>query len=379
MSFYPTTTADRSGHDYIYGDALRNMSIWTDRYYHIQRLVRLNEGSLKLSARDIHIDSWTKWEDFYKGHWNDELLRGAYDLHREVLYNEIVIESDYPEYEDNYDSAKIIGEILENKGFIPHYYYSGSKSVHIHVYIDFSRLGTVDPLLQGLVMQRFKSGNRFRKAFIEYIRGLMIRCWDTGVREFDEQLIHSSHLIRAEQSKNKRGYKTFLGYSYKDMSFIPRICNEKNRIYPKIGEIKLSTEYNAQILVEEFWNEIVIKDKKKKVKRKESALSKWANPDAKEQLRDCVKFLLTDKFISKGDGYKRAMFILVNELKRVHNSTDTLTILNDWNSRIDNPIPEEMLQHSLRSKEYSLSCGYIHSFLESLGFTDIKCKGKVYK
>ena len=38
-------------------------------------------------------------------------------------------------------------------------------------------------------------------------------------------------------------------------------------IYPKIGKIRLSTEYNAQVLVEEFWNTIVLKDKKKKVKR----------------------------------------------------------------------------------------------------------------
>ena len=381
MSYYPTSQTDSIGRDYIMGDPLRNHSIWVNRFYHLLKLSNLNKSTLKLSVRDITTNHWTKWEDLYKCHWSDDLLRGAYDLHREVLYNEVVIESDYPDYVDNYDATRIIGAILEKKGFIPHYYYSGSKSIHCHVYLDFAQLGKVDQILQNMIMQKYKTGNRFRKEFIEFVRGLMIRCWDTGIREFDEQLIHSSHLIRAEQSKNKRGYKTFLGYTYKDLSFVPKICNEVNRIYPVIGKIKISTDYDAQNLVEEFWNSIVIKDKKNKVKRRESALSRWSNPDAKEQLRYCVGFILSDKFKTANDGYKRAMFILINELKRFNNTEDTIAQLYDWNHRMNYPLTNEMINYHMKSKEYNLSCNYIHTFLETLGFNDVAalCKGKVYK
>ena len=379
MSYYPSRGSDAVGLDYINGDALRNRSIWANRFQHLLALARLNGDALKLSARDIATGSWTKWEDFYKGHWDDRLLRGGYDLHREVLYNEIVIESDYPDYVDNFDATRIIGAILEKKGFIPHYYYSGSKSIHCHVYLDFAQLGKVDQILQDLIMQRYRTGNRFRKEFIEFVRGLMIRCWDTGIREFDEQLIHSSHLIRAEQSRNKKGYKTFLGYTYKDLSFVPKICNEDNRIYPEIGGIRVSKGYDAQALVEEFWNGIVLKDRKSKVRRKESALSRWSNPNAKEHLRHCVRFMLSDRFKTAGDGYKRAMFILINELKRIHSIDETMLILHDWNRRMGHPISD--FKPHINSKEYSLSCGYIHSFLETLGFNDVAalCKGKVYK
>jgi hypothetical protein len=387
MSFTAHPNKDWKDWDYLLGNL--DMSIVTERYYHLMDFSFKYDKDFKVALHDPHTGAWTKWQAF--PHWMVERsgsskwnrswsMSPAYDVHRSVVENEIVIESDYPEYEDNAEAARIIGAILEKKGFIPHYYYSGNKSIHIHVYLKFAALLKADMLLQDQIVQKYKTRGRFIKAFMTWLRGLMIRCWDTGIREFDEQLVHPTHLIRSEMSKNKLGYKTFLGYTHKDLSFIPYVCNEKNKIYPKLGKIKESEDFNAQELLEEFMAAEDRSDRRKKVKRREANLMKWLNPGATEGLRGCVKWLLSDDFKERGDGFHRAMFILANELKRILGPAEALAVLKDWNKRMDFPIKEEDMEYRMTLKNYTLSCDYIHSFIKGLGFdVSEKCKSKIYK
>lgn len=385
MSFVAESYDNYEQWDYICGDPMIDMSIMTTRYYF---LLYLNyEHDLKVAFRDPDTNSWTKWDSFpgllYKSIYNgrylkEESLQPAVDVHRGVLENEIVIESDYPEYEQNYEATKIIGAILEHKGFIPHYYYSGNKSIHTQVYIDWSCINEADVLLREQIISKYHTVNRFKKVFITWLRKLMISGWNTNIREFDTDLIRASHLIRCELSKNKLGYKTFLGYTHRSMSFIPYVCNETNRIYPRLGEIKLSKPKNIDGLLTEFLNAEDIMARKKKVKRKEASLSRWMNTPPSESLRECVRAILSDEFIEVKDGTKRGMFILVNELKRLYGVSQARILIYDWNKRLDIPINNADIDSRFNQKDYTLSCDYIHKFLESLKIST-KCKGKIYK
>jgi len=373
MSFIATENENFETWDYIIGNVY--LSILEKRYSYLWKIHNFS-NPIKIALRDPQNDYWTKWVSFpgpltdYRG------VTEAIDVHRSILKNEIIIESDYPTYEENYEAAKVIGRIVEKKGFQPLYYYSGNKSIHVHVFFDWGCLKTLNSEIKERILQKFNVIG-FQKRFIEYLRAKMISCWDTNVKKFDEDLIKSTHLIRCELSKNKMGYKTFLGYTYRDMSFIPYVCNEQNRIYPELGEIKLSSPPKIQELVEEFIDEIDIKEKREKVRQRN-----WTprNSDAPKKIRECVKAILNEDFKKFGDGFQRGMFILLNELRRAMGDTQARIIINDWNARMGFPIKDKEIEYRMGIKNYSLSCGYIHDFLKEIGI-DIskKCKGKIYK
>ena len=325
--------------DYICGNL--NMSIATDRYYYLEKLNQ--QQKLKIALMDRDNNHWTKWGGFPGGLLSNKHRGVAVDVHRSMMDNEIVIESDYPDYIDNFEASKIIGKILEGKGFIPHYYYSGNKSIHIHVFIDWVTFCQVED----------------RKKFIEWLRAEMISCFGTNVRQFDKDLIKASHLIRCELSKNKKGYKTFLGYTHNDLSFIPYVCNEDNRIYPRLGKIKLSSPHCAWDLMEDFLAE------EKKVKP--TATSYFNPDDCPGEIREAVQRLLSDDFKKVGDGLGRAMFIILSELRRVLGDNEAKARLMEWNVRMGFPILQTDIDYRFTKKAYTLSNKYINDFMEEIG------------
>lgn len=377
----------------IYDNGKYGLSISCNRYYYLEEL---NEkcGNLKVACRDITNNGWSRWNTFPGLLWQttqinrwatSSKMSAAIDVHRSVLPNEIVIESDYPTYEENYDASKIIGAILEHKGFSPHYYYSGNKSIHIHVFLDWNVLHAVywdefentPKKIGSLIETDIKN---FQKKFMDWLRKKMISCWDMKAREFDEELVRASHLIRAELSKNKKGFKTFLGYSHKDMSFIPYICNESNMIYPRLGKIRLSNPSCMKELLEEFQESRVVESKIERIKKKNKPLSRWIGTSEKKQLRLCIKAILSDDFSKVNDGFKRGMFFLVNELRDVFGDETAKIMANDWNKRIGNKVPKSEIDYRFKIKHYTISCERIHKFLKEIGIEiEEKCNRKVYK
>ena len=198
-----------------------------------------------------------------------------------------------------------------------------------------------------------------RKRFIEWLRAKMITCWDTNIRKFDKDLIKSTHLIRCELSKNKKGYKTFLGYTHNDLSFIPYVCNEDNRIYPRIGKIKLSSPHCALELIEKF-----LEDKNKP---KPTPTSRFDPSDCPNEIRKGVGLLLSDDFKKVEDGTSRAMFIIVSELRRVVGDDKARSMVYDWNTRMGSPIKQSDIDYRFTKKAYTLSNKYINDFLEEVG------------
>jgi len=364
-------------------------SIAVDRYYFLMKLNSMS--SIKISLRDPASGAWTTWDQFpgklftlgaknsYTKKREGGSLAAAVDVHRSVLENEVVIESDYPEYGDNYEAMKLIGKILEAKGFVPHYYYSGSKSIHCHVFLDFKMFLTLDKSTQTEIIASFKGRSLFVKKFMTWLRDRLITAWGLNLREFDPAFINSSHLVRSELSRNKKGYKTFLGHTHADLSFVPCICNEENRIYPELGELHLSRPHDFAGMVEEFLQAVATKKKLLKARRKEVNLNKWLNPDQREDVRECVKYILSEDFVKNGDGHRRALFVLCNELRRVYGDDLAYTMINDWNLRCGAPLEENTIKWQMEAKEYTLTCDFVHAFLLSVGCSDIeqKCGRKI--
>jgi len=377
---------------YIVGDYSRGSSIMVDRWYYLFNLSIKQKEPLKLAFRDTATDHWTKWLPFpgldgmlmnYRERKSsDSELAGllpSIDVHRSILPYEIIVESDYPTYEENFKASKIVGQMIENRGFTPHYYFSGNKSIHIHVFFDWNCFKKVDRTLANSLNQRYGGNkNRFHADFISWLRTQMITCWETKVRDFDEELIRASHLIRCELSRNNLGFKTFLGYSNKDMNPVVPICNEDNGIYPELGEIIMSNPNDPQQLVEEFVKDLNMKLTERKTSRRKNA-SQWKNRGP-EKIRSCVKMILTDEFKSKDDGRKRGMFILVNELKRIVGREQARIVVYEWNESLSRPLPKRDIDYRLKQKDYTLTCTFIHSLLRELGikFSE-KCRGKVFK
>lgn len=386
MAFVANKQSNFELWDFIVGDYYNGLDICSDRYYYLYELDSMEP--IKISIRDPDTNNWTKWNEFPQGLINitksdygkySYLLSTPIDVHRSILSNEIVVESDYPTYEENYQAARIIGQILESKGFEPLYYYSGNKSIHIHIFFDWASLNRLDGLTKDILSKHFKGSIlRFKKQFMHWLRTKIISCWGLGIKKFDSDLINASHLIRSEMSRNKLGFKTFIGYTYLDLTPIPYVCNENNRIYPKIGEIRLSYPWKIQDVVEEFIEFLDEKNKITKNKKKNRSLADFGISHENLVLRGCAKMILSEEFKKAGDGFQRGMFILLNELRRVMGDEQARIIIHDWNSRMGFPIKDQDIDYRFKTKMYSLSCKYIHSFLKDLGFdVDKKCKGKV--
>lgn len=363
MTFYATARQNWKQWDFLIGNS--DMSISVSRYKHLLLLNNISENMLKIAIKDIHTDQWTTWRNFIGSKtFLFEQLSTALDIHRSTLPEELVIESDYPTYEENYDAARVIGTILEQKGFQPLYYYSGNKSIHIHLYFAFTSLLNLDLSVQNQLMDLFKTKSRFIKVFMGWLGNKICTCWDTDIRQFDEQAIMATHLIRSELSRNKLGYKTYIGDTYKDISMIPYICNEQNRIYPKVGQIKYSAPYSIQDIIEEFLIDRQQQTKTRNRRAKEKTLNHWLEPIP--HIRPSVKKILNDNFEFVADGKKRGFFILINELKRVYDPAQVKIIVDDWNNRMGHPIRNAEIKYKLTDKIYHLSDRYIDSFLQSV-------------
>ena len=368
MSFFADEFKHHKQWDYIIGNS--KMSILTDRFYHLQEL---NEKSpIKISIRNPTNNRWTKWREFpgdlmeikYSKFGQKTRLSIPFDAHRSILPNEIVIESDYPTYKENFRAVKVVGPILETKGFSPLYYYSGNKSIHIHFFLDWNFLYILSDETKKKLFDLFSNNiEEFKKQFIIWLRKEMICQWTTTLYNFDEDLINPSHLIRTEMSRNKLGYKTFLGYSHKDLSYIPRICNETNKIYPEIGKIRLSLPHGIMDMVENF-----IKNKgadivRAKVQRKSDAMRYHLDYSAPKEIRSCVRRILSNDFLELNDGSKRALFILISELRHCMDDYKAMVVVNDWNSRLTKPLPQKEIDYRFKKIIYKLSTSYIESFL----------------
>lgn len=408
MSFCATREHDIRSWDYLQGQYHQGTSVGANRWEWLQLLAMTQEGFQVAMKDPVAIDpayEWTKWKSWYSAGWNKQAFTQtsvitAYDVHRSLLENEIVVESDMlckacaarkqaaqalpvgcPDcYGENLHTTMIVGRILEEKGYVLNYYFSGNKSIHVHIYLDFSQLLTIDKALQEQLLAKFTYKSMFLKKFMGWLRMLLATCYGTRAALFDEQLAKGKHLIRAELSRNKAGYKTFLGNKYKELPLMPRICNEENQRTPLLGSLHLSRPYAFQELIEEFLVSLDKKEMMLRAKRREGNLMRWLHPaEAQQGLKSCMQFVLSDAFKEAPDGFQRAMFLLANELKQELGGEVALGELRSWNERMGFPCTDgDLTYRILQNKTYHLSHQTIHEFLASIGFGVIgqRCTGR---
>jgi len=231
--------------------------------------------------------------------------------------------------------------------------------------------------LQDDIMKNFTK-SKFVKDFIKWLRIKVSKLWDLKKpleKETDEQVSSATtHMIRAELSRNKIGYKTFLGYSYKDLSSIPCVCNPESGLYPTCGEIIMSNIKEPQELIEEFLRESEYHRKKSRVQQKSRSLMEFFNPTDIDPhaIKPCIEFILSPEFrISAVDGFRRASYILANDLVPKFGKETALARILEWNNSCGAPLRVNELEYQCsRDKFYTLTCDYVHKFLESLGFRE---------
>jgi len=358
--FCPPTNSE----EFVYIDK----HISTDRYYYLWELNTLSGYDLSIAFRDIDTNMWTKWTLFNKT--SLESLRNNYDVQRSLLYNEIIIEGDDKDYSVNALNMRKLGAIIEGKGFIPHYYYSGGKSIHCHVFLDFKSLLEIDGVTQEIIVTTYSKG-RFVKEFISFLRTKMSTGWGINFCKFDRGFDKSAtHLIRAELSRNSLGYKTFLGYSWKDIPLVQPICNSKSKIGPVLGKVLLSAPpaRELQLIVDEWLEFSNAKEHKKRLDNRITLLSWVDNGVPNNELRPCVRKLMCHPELYS-DGQNRAMFIIFNEL-REKDPDNAVARINAWNNALPEPVKQCEIEYRANRKVYALSCNYIHSFMREIGFDD---------
>ena len=355
-----TAQTDFASWDYMEGDYHKRNNISWKRQSHLQELMMDSFIPIKFSLKDPVTNKWTKWETYI------EDMEHGYDVHRSILYNEIVVECDYPDYEKNVKATRKIGAVLEGKGWNPTYYYSGNKSIHLHLFLDPGALKAITGKVSIAIRNYYVTKKTFWKEFMEYYRASIISGWGMMTEEFDQQLIKCSHLIRTALSRNKIGYKTYIGDTYKQVSMIPFICNEKNGLYPKIGEIVFSKPTDINIVAKKFLIMLNSKNKKKLIKSKEFTLADFTKKVGFESEMLCLVESALKLKIS--DGRKRLLFIMANELKKAYSVDKVEQLLNEWNDLQDESLRQVHLTYALnRSEDYSLTKSYLVELLTEIG------------
>ena len=83
----------------------------------------------KREKKTVKCHSWSSWLL-----WIDwQICRQDFPNYRQTLWNEIVLETDYPEKETNWEVAQKIMEHLKKQGYGFKVYFTGNKSYHIHL------------------------------------------------------------------------------------------------------------------------------------------------------------------------------------------------------------------------------------------------------
>ena len=348
---------------YLFDDFNGNESVAVARYHHLRSLAAI-DPTMRLSFKDAN-GVWSKWVPFVG--IDPRRIMYAHEIHRSLLYCEVVAESDLKLFEDNVKSMRIVGKIMADRGLRAQYYYSGGKSIHAHMLFDFTSFLECENSLQERVRLLFPSKSLFIKTFMTWLRTRIITAWGTKAAATDENLISASHLIRAEYSAGKYGYKTFITNDYSNLPLFPPLCNILNNDRPRASEIVFCRPTCPDALLEEFLVHCEATDNTKNTVN--YSLSRWSH-GGQRKMSPGIVFLLSDVLSSVNDGYKRALFLISNELRREGKNVDEIkNIVIDWNNRIGGRLrPTEIEYACTRTELYTVSDAYIDAFIQSLGY-----------
>jgi len=243
------------------------LSIYLRKYYDIQKNILLCYRPNKDSS----------WRDrcFYLDEKYDAIK--PYN-HRGMLNNEVVIEFDDVDSELNRKCADEVCKRLSSDGLSFSKWFSGGKSVHVHILIDYGDASNVKLL---------------KTVFIRHYTDKLPLLPDL-------QLTYDNHLIRAEFGLHEStGKSKSLIYKSKD--------------YPKLN-----------IINKEVWN--------KYVKAKSIVLQRRVSIDIKgfEELPKVKSLFKTEELKRIGDGRERALLLLIRILRNKYTKEELIKYCIDW-------------------------------------------------
>lgn len=252
------------------GNNLNRLANYLEKYHDIQ-------PRIQLCYREKNEGVGSGWSDrcFYL---EEKYNRAKPYNHRMVLDKEVVIEFDEESLEANKQAAEAVKKRLKADRVKYSMWFSGSKSYHIHFFIN-PREATNLSLLKSAVMRHYCKGLEFKP---------------------DTQLAHS-HLIRAEFGLNEKtgNYK---------------VRTEQSVGYPELCEV-----------VTDAW-ELYIKDMTWLMK---TTMTKNISELANSKL---IKKLLDTSYFNDNikDGRSRLLFVLANVLKGEYDKKGLIELLQNW-------------------------------------------------
>lgn len=243
--------------------------------------------------------------------------------HRMTLDKEVVIEFDEDNPEDNRRVADQVIKRLQKDGIKYSMWFSGSKSYHVHFFIDPRQAANLKLLKSGIMRH--------------YCRDL----------EFKPDLqLAGKHLIRAEYGVNEK---------------------TGNNKY-KVGESKQYPVINE--MPQAVWDKY-IKEMQWLVKATMTrSVSEIANSDLIKKLLDTTYFNESIK-----DGRARIIFVLANVLCTTHEKRELVELLQKWykytsgRKLTDGQIAYQV--YNAYSKRYNIGEKYLLQLMLELGVKDI--------
>ena len=251
---------------------------------------------------------------------------------RQRMPNELILDIDIPEEikdeKVGLNVAKEIFKRLSDIGIKSSLWSSGGRGYHLHAF--------------------FKDLPHYSRIERQMIRDIFVK---TYLKDFtDRSKPHicagKAVLIQLENAIHRRlkKFKTFVQ-----------------------GELFLDNEIPQEVLTKfiRTRNRIVLRIKRAPNIRGEDPL--------------CIKFILSNDFIGKNDGRKRALFVLASYYKRKGLSEgEVLGRIREWNNySLNGYLKDFQIVSSVRGANGSVTCRYVRSLLDELG-SDI-CKGCNYQ
>lgn len=322
-----------------------NLHYWLKKY-------SMYQDKIQLCHRESSTSWWSNRLYFLDEDYNDK--KYPFYNHRVVLDNEVVIEYDTPNRDLNLAFARIVEQQLEKHNIKYSLWYSGNKSYHLHMIFN-KKNATRISLLKKSIARHF--GTLYFSAKSNIIHWTDYEKLSDNEKESyvkilpDLRLCDNNHLVRAEYGLHEE--------------------SGNNKRLVRMSPCYADEESDLPVGVWQYYSNKLTAVIKRKV-----SLSVNEVIDSEE-----VKLLLsTTNFKKYGDGKKRALFILINLLKKnsynpngkYDTKEELIEFLWDWYKYVggyqNTKIDISRMVGYYWNKDYSrMSVRYIREVLEDIG------------
>ena len=180
------------------------------------------------------------------------------------------------------------------------------------------------------------------------------------------------------------------GYGYLNTHLPAHVClapktliQLENAMHRKLrGTKAYATEFNPNWDTSECFNNKIpqaLIDKFERLKNKVRLIIKKPFLSDKEDPQ-CIRFILSNDFLGKKDGRKRALFILASYYKKRRMPDDQIIQrLIEWNNyELNNYLSVRSIKSTVKSSNGTVGCHYVRNFLDELNVDFCKtCKTRL--